>query len=81
MDQDFFQYMKRLSRLLSYLASNPFVWFGHWKNRASYSARSPFIHLYSLGLGLGYGYVFVGDRTDYLAGFPVRSESFMNYPG
>ena len=55
------------------LASAQFVLFGFRKNRASYSSRSSLIHSYS--------YESSGDRTDYLALFPLNPETFMNYPG
>jgi len=66
------QYLDWLSRVLSRLASVQFVLFGFRKDRASYSARSPLIHSYS--------YASAGNRTDYLARFPLKSEPFMNYP-
>ena len=73
MEREFFQCMNRLSRLLSYFASTRFALFGFTKNRASYSSRSPLMH--------SYGYASAADRTDYLARFRLRSESFVNYPG
>jgi len=73
MGQEYFQYLVQLSHILAHLASVRFVLFGFRKNRASYSSRSSLIHSYC--------YASADDRTDYLAGFPVRSEPFMNYPG
>ncbi len=73
MDQEFSQGLNWLPCVLGCGVSVQFVLFGFRKNRASYSARSPLIH--------SYGYESAGDRTDYLARFPLTSEPFMNYPG
>jgi len=71
------QYLKRLRCVLGTGARVQFVLFGFRKNRTSRlsgtSARSSLIH--------SYGYASAEDRTDYLARFPLNSESFMNYPG
>ena len=73
MGQEFTQHLNRLSRILAHLASVRSVLFGFRKYRALYSARSSLIH--------SYRYASADDRTDYLAGFPLNSEPFMNYPG
>ena len=73
MSQKSSQFLKQLSHIRRCWAPVRSVLFGFRKNWTSYSARSPLIH--------SYGYVRTSDRTDYLARFPLKSESFMNYPG
>jgi len=73
MIQELSQYMNRLPPVCGFVTTVQFVLFGFTKNRASYSARSPLISTYS--------YASAGNRTDYLARFPLNSEPFMNYPG
>ncbi len=73
MYQDFLQYLNNLPEKQMALASAQLVLFEFRGNRASYSSRSSLIH--------SYGYASADDRADYLAGFPLNSEPFMNYPG
>ena len=65
-----------INQLLGVLEPGPgvqSVLFEVRKNRPSYSSRSSLIH--------SYGYASAGDRTDYLARFPLNSEPFMQYAG
>ena len=50
-----------------------FVPFEFRKNRAPHSARTPLIHSCS--------YESADDRADYFAPFPLKFESFNQYPG
>ena len=67
------QYLKQLPHFLGYGTCAPSVLFGFGTNLASYPARSSLIH--------SYGYASEDNRTDYLAQYPLKSESFMNNPG
>jgi len=73
MGQEYSHYLKPLSYVFGYGASAQFVLFGFRTNRASYWSRSSLIH--------SYGYELADDRADSLAGLPLNSEPFMNYPG
>jgi len=50
-----------------------FVLFGFTNNLASHLERSPLMHSYS--------YASVGDRPTCFASLPLKSKSFMQYPG
>jgi len=49
------------------------VLFGFINKLASHLERSPLIH--------SYGYEFAGDRPTCFASLPIKSKSFMQYPG
>jgi len=73
MYQESCPYINQLLRVLRPGSGVQFVLFEVRKNRPSYSLRSSLIH--------SYGYASAGDRTDYLARFPLNFEPFMQYAG
>jgi hypothetical protein len=67
------QHFNHLIKNKSIIVRLQFVLFGFTNNLASHLERSPLIH--------SCGYESAGDRPTCFASLPLKSKSFMQYPG
>jgi len=68
-----YRHFNHLIKSQSLIVRLQFALFGFMNNLASHLERSPLIH--------SYGYESAGDRPTCFASLPLKSKSFMQYPG